>query len=334
MATIYPEALKAGDEVRVIAPARSLALIGQDCRQLATARLSEELGLKVSFGKYVEEKDAYGSSSVAHRVEDLHAAFADKKVKAVLTVIGGFNSEELLGNIDWGLIKRNPKIFCGFSDITALSNAIYAKTGLVAFSGPHYSSFGMKKGFDYTLEQFKKALMGTHRTQVLPSANWSDDAWYIDQEKRAFVANEGLKVWKQGKAKGPIVGGNLSTLILLGREYMPKLEGAVLFVEECNDSDLDKVLFMRNFGALTRTTGFEKIKGIVFGRFQKGTHWTDEDFRELFARRPELSERDIPMVTGADFGHTTPCFTFGVGGTAELDATPKGAALYFEPFVK
>ena len=282
----------------------------------------------------MEERDRYTSSSIKNRLQDLHEAFADKNVKAVLTVIGGFNSEELLSGINWDLIKKNPKIFCGFSDITALSNAIYAKTGLVAFHGPHYSSFGMKRGLEYTMEQFKKAVMGGHRFQVLPSGHWSDDEWYRDQEKREMIANTGLKTLKPGKAKGTIVGGNLSTMILLGREYMPKLDSTILFVEECHGGVKDIQGFIRNFGALTRLPGFGKIKGLVFGRFQKATRWEMEDFKELLSRRSLLAERNIPIVCNADFGHTTPFFAFGIGGTAELVAGAQEAQLFFDPFVR
>lgn len=335
MATIYPKALKTGDEVRVIAPARSLALISPSVRQIARERLEMELGLKVTFGKHVEERDRYVSSSIKSRVDDLHEAFADKNVKAVFSAVGGTNSEELLERIDWNLIKRNPKVFCGFSDITTLSNAIYGKTGLVAFSGPHYSSFGMKRGFEYTMEQFKKAVMGTHRHQVLSSANWSDDAWYMDQEKRQFIANLGMKVFKQGVAKGTIIGGNIGTLaILLGSSYMPKLNNSILFLEECGDCEGSRDFTMRQFGALVRQPGFDKIKGIVFGRFQKATRWEPTDFQELISRRPELAKRNIPIITGVDFGHTTPIFTFGIGGTAEIHADQNGAQIFFEPFVK
>ena len=125
-------------------------------QKIATERL-EELGLKVTFGKHVMEADPdYMCASIDARVEDLNEAFRDKNVKAILTVIGGFNSNQLLDYIDYDAIKENPKIFCGFSDITALSNAIHAKTGLVTYSGVHYSSFGMLKGFEYSLEYFKK----------------------------------------------------------------------------------------------------------------------------------------------------------------------------------
>ena len=152
---MLPNKLKSGDEIRVIAPSRSMSMIGEECKKIATERL-ESLGLKVTFGKYVDESDDdYIVATVKHRVEDLNEAFRDKNVKAILTVIGGFNSNQLLDYIDYEAIKENPKIFCGFSDITALSNSIYAKTGLVTYSGPHYSSFGMLKGFDYTFEYFK-----------------------------------------------------------------------------------------------------------------------------------------------------------------------------------
>ena len=83
-------------------------------------------------------------------------------------------------------IKSNPKILFGYSDITALQNAFYAKTGLVTYSGPHYSTFGMKKGFDYTMNYFKKCLMQKEPFDVKPSETWSADAWYLDQEKRKF----------------------------------------------------------------------------------------------------------------------------------------------------
>ena len=139
---IVPEKLKSGSHVRVIAPSRSLGIISEDCRRIARARFAE-MGLTVSFGKNVEMTDRFLSSPVRARLDDLHEAFADKSVDAVLTAIGGFNAVELLSQIDYGLIKANPKIFCGFSDITALSCAIYAKTGLVTYSGPHFSSFGM-----------------------------------------------------------------------------------------------------------------------------------------------------------------------------------------------
>ena len=197
---MLPSKLKAGDEVRVIAPSRSMVIIGEDCKKIATERL-EALGLKVTFGKYIDEADEdYLVASVKHRAEDLNEAFSNKNVKAILTVIGGFNSNQILDYIDYDIIKQNPKIFCGFSDITALSNAIYAKTGLVTYSGPHYSSLGMLKGLEYELEYFKKMFFQDEEINITSSKEWSDDAWFIDQENREFIQNEGMFVINEGEA--------------------------------------------------------------------------------------------------------------------------------------
>src|SRR5205085_298130 len=108
MKTIVPKKLKAGSRVRIIAAARSLALISEEAREIAKARL-ESLGLEVTFGKHVLERDEFDSSSIQSRIEDLHEAFSDHTVDGILTVIGGFSSNQLLRYIDWNLIRANPK---------------------------------------------------------------------------------------------------------------------------------------------------------------------------------------------------------------------------------
>jgi len=186
MQQILPQKLSPGDEVRVISPAQSMSIISKPVRAIACQRL-EELGLKVSFGQHCEESDLFHSSSVASRIEDLHAAFSDSKVKAILTTIGGYNSIQLLKEIDYELIRKNPKIFCGYSDITTLQNAIFAKTGLVSFSGPHFSTFGCLKGIDYVIDYFHKCLFSSDPISLLSSETWSDDEWYRPR-KTSFYA--------------------------------------------------------------------------------------------------------------------------------------------------
>lgn len=317
---MIPEKLKAGDEVRIIAPSRSMVILGEDCKKIATERL-EALGLKVTFGKYVMEADEdYLCASIEHRAEDLNEAFRDKNVKAILTVIGGFNSNQILDYIDYELIKQNPKIFCGFSDITALSNAIHSKTGLVTYSGPHYSSFGMQKGFEYELEYFKKMFFQENEFELEPSKEWSDDLWFIDQENREFITNDGMYIINEGTAEGDIVGGNLCTLNLLqGTEYMPDIEGKVLFLED--DNMAGKIYLMefdRNLQSLIHTKEFQNIQAIVLGRNQKGCEMTKEKWTKMIKNKPEL--KNIPVIAGADFGHTTPIFTFPIGGHVKLEA--------------
>ena len=316
MNKIYPKKLVAGDEVRVITPSRSLAMISKESQNIANKRF-EELGLKLSFGKHVEEKDDFVSSSIESRVEDLHEAFADKNVKAVLTVIGGFNCNQLFKYIDWELIKNNPKIFCGYSDITALNNAIFAKTGLVTYSGPHYSTFGQELYFDYTLEYFKKCLMSEESFEINASENWSDDKWYMNQKDRKLIKNSGFLVINEGEANGTIIGANLCTLNLLqGTEYMPSLENSVLFIED--DSLTKAHLFDRDLQSLIHQPGFESVKGVVIGRFQIASEVTNDLLIKIIKSKKELD--NLPVIAGVDFGHTDPKITFPVGGEVSLVA--------------
>lgn len=158
MRPIYPDKLKIGDQVRVIAPSKSMNLVSNVNKAFATKTL-ESLRLHATFGRHVDECDVMRSSSIESRLADLHEVFADPDVKAIVTVLGGYNSNQLLSSIDYELIRKNPKIFCGFSDITALGNAIYNKASLVAYSGIHFSSFAMRKGFGYSREHFKKIFL-------------------------------------------------------------------------------------------------------------------------------------------------------------------------------
>jgi muramoyltetrapeptide carboxypeptidase LdcA involved in peptidoglycan recycling len=316
-----PNKLKAGDEVRIIAPSRSMSILGADCIELATKRL-EELGLKVTFGKYVKDFDSdYMCTNAKDRAEDLNDAFKDTNVKAILTAIGGFNSNQILKYIDFEAIKNNPKILCGFSDITILLESIHAKTGLVTYYGPHYSSFGLKKGFEYTMEHFKEMFFGEGKAEISSSNEWSDDAWFIDQENRDFIKNDGMFVINEGIAEGKILGGNLCTLNLLqGTEYMPKFdEEVILFLE---DDEMAGKLFLVNFDrdlvSLIMQPGFENVKGIVLGRCQKASEMTREKWIKLIKSKPEL--KNIPVIAGCDFGHTTPIMTFPIGGKATLVA--------------
>ena len=313
MNRIIPQKLKKGDEVRIIAPALSLSIISEENREIANQRF-KDLGLNLTFGKHVEEYDEFNSSSIESRIEDLHEAFGDKNVKAIFTGIGGFNSNQLLSYIDWDLIKKNPKIFCGFSDIAALQNAIYKKTGLVTYSGPAYASFGELKNFDYTLDYFKKSIFSNETITVNPSKKWSEDKWYEDQDNRHFFENEGYTVISGGVAEGKIIGGNLCTFNLLqGTEFMPSLEDSVLFLEDDYYIQGDfSVEFDRNLQSVIHQPGFEKVKALVIGRFQKSSGLTMEKLKKIIKAKKELDK--IPLIANVDFGPTTPMITFPISG--------------------
>ena len=313
---MIPSKLKKGDEIRIIAPSRTMKLISEEGKKLAEEKL-KSLGFKVTYGKNIYESDEFDSSSIKSRVDDLHDAFQDKNVKAILTVIGGFNSNQILRYLDYNLIKKNPKIICGYSDITALNNAIYKKTGLVTYSGPHFSSFGMKKGFDYSLDYFKKCLIEEKEFEIKASKEWSDDKWYLDQEKREFMKNNGFLVINEGKAEGEIIGANLCTFNLLqGTEYMPNFKNNILFIED--DYESKPHHFDRDLQSLIHLPDFNQIKGIVIGRFQKASEMTNEKLIKIIKTKKELN--NIPVIANLDFGHTTPIFTFPIGGKVSISS--------------
>jgi muramoyltetrapeptide carboxypeptidase len=311
---MFPRKLSSGDEIRVVAPSTSLRGISSTTREVALKNFAA-LNLRITYGENSEASDEFNSSSIASRIADIHAAFADPKVKGILTAIGGYNSNQLLRYLDYDLIKANPKIFCGFSDITALATAIYAKTGLVTYSGPHFSTFGMEKGLEYTLEYFGKCLMDTEPFAVKPSKKWSDDPWYRDQQNRKFIPNEGFLVINEGQAEGKLLGGNLCTLNLLqGTEYMPSLANTILLVED--DYESKPYYIDRDLQSLIHQPGFEAVKGLMIGRFQHGSEMEQEKLVKIIKSKQELMS--IPVIANADFGHTTPQFTFPIGGKGKL----------------
>jgi muramoyltetrapeptide carboxypeptidase LdcA involved in peptidoglycan recycling len=245
----------------------------------------------------------------------LHAAFADPEVAGILTVIGGFNSNELLSYLDWDLIAANPKIFCGFSDITAVQNAILARTGMITYSGPHWSSFGMRDYFEQTGQWFAQALLGEGPIELRPSKSWTDDLWFVDQDKRTVRDNDGWWPLRPGQATGRIVGGNLSTLNLLqGTKYMPSLDGALLMVEDDYLSDAKE--FARNLTSLLQLPDAIGVQGLAIGRFQESSQVTRSLLEQIIARQDRLA--GLPVLANVDFGHTDPRITFPIGGRAAL----------------
>ena len=320
MSGIVPQKLQKGDKIMVIAPSRGLKLIGQDCREISLERF-HQWGLTVDFAKNTKDEnwDRFGSWNIKDRADDVMQAFSDKSVKAIFTVIGGFNSNQLITHLDYDIIRQNPKFICGFSDVTALFNAIHAKTGMEVFYGPHFSSLGMKKGCEYTMDYLQKMLFSDEPVNIKASAEWSDDAWYIDQEKRDFIENDGYWLINYGTAEGTIIGGNLCTFnLLLGTEYRPEFKkDTIMFIED--DEASSAVDFDRNLQALCYQPDFKNVKGLVIGRFQKASKISREDLEFIIGSKSEL--QNMPVVANVDFGHTTPIMTVPLGGKAKINGT-------------
>lgn len=313
--------IQLGDKVAIISPSDSLGKISA-IKNLASERLQKEFGVEVVFSKNCLELDLLGSSSMKSRVDDLHDAFADKSIKAILCATGGYNSNDLLPYIDWKIIKNNPKPFIGASDITVLLNAIHAKTGITTYYGPNFYKFGMKLGLEYTLQYFKKGIFSSEAYSISPSEQWTEDRWFRNQDERVFNTNNGFRVCNPGFGIGKIIGGNLCSLNLLqGTKYMPSLKNTILCIEEDDTTgESTSGEFFRNLHSILQQPGAKYIKGILIGRFLSNSKMTMDKI-DYFIKSTSIL-KNIPIIANIDFGHTDPTITLPIGGIMEINAQP------------
>lgn len=312
---VRPGALRPGDEVRVVAPARSRTLVLEHDQTALIEHRFSDFGLRLTYGAHVDEMDDFHSSSIDSRVADLHAAFADPAVRGILTVIGGFNSNELLPFLDWDLIARDPKVFCGYSDITALQNAILARSGLITYTGPHWSTFGMRDHLEQTLGWFGRAVLSDDAYDVTPADYWTDDAWFLDQNDRTIEQSSGWWSLQPGTAVGQLIGGNLCTFNLLqGGPYRPSLAGAVLLVED--DALTNPVEFARDLTSLLQLPDAAELTALLIGRFQRASGIDRPILHDIIQRQPVLA--GVPVLANIDVGHTNPLATLPIGGQVEV----------------
>lgn len=309
---MIPPKLKSGDHVRVIAPAHSFSpKFTKEYRERAEKRLGK-LGLRVSYGKHADERNDFRTTTLEHRLEDLHEAFADPDVQAVIPAMGGSSANQLLKYVDYELIKKNPKIFCGLSDITELANAVYKKTGLVTYYGPHYTSIGASRLVDHSIENMRQTFFSDAPVALQPSDYYSNSDW--DKE---MIVNEGFWTINEGRAEGNSIGGNLLTLnFLMGSEFMPDIADSILFVEENKIIDFRGV--QKEIQSILNNFHGEKIRGLIIGRFQRQTGMSRELLSKLIKSKKELE--NIPVVGNVDVSHTVPMVTLPIGGSIRMEA--------------
>lgn len=306
--------------IAVVAFSRSLGMICQENINHSKQKL-KELGYNVSFSKNSNVCDSFISSSIRSRISDFHEALKNNNIDIILSVLGGYNCNQLLNYIDYDLIKKSSKKICGYSDITVLLNAIYEMTGVVTFLGPTFHSFAMQKGLDGTIESFERVLNGKEYILSDPEF-YSSDKWYDDQENRKFIKNKGTMVINEGKTQGIIVGGNLCSFNLLqGTKYMPDLTDKVLFLED--DALVGEEFpyeFDRNLTSLIQQPNFDKVKGIVIGRAQTQAFMNKSKWEKILNKK-ELKK--IPIIINTNFGHTTPNATIPIGRLCKIDTSSK-----------
>lgn len=316
MERIFPNKLQKGDEIRVISPSSSLIRTGKFEDKLKAKVRLEALGFKVTFGAHLLENDILSSSSIASRVSDFHAAFKDQNVKAVLCTIGGFNSNELLPYLDWEIVRNNPKIFCGFSDISVLHHAIFSHTGLVTYYGPGYIAFLMDELQEFQSSEWLKAVSTDKTYELRASDVFTSDAWYLPEKPRQLLKNE-WKIYHHGQATGVSLGGNLNTLMLVtGTTSQVSLSAPIAFLENAEGEDFyDWDRELAHFLQI-----YPDLAGLVIGRFPKEEGMTEEILHFILDKYPLLQH--IPVIYDVDFGHTQPIFTFPLGGDVALSTDP------------
>ncbi len=321
--------IKSGDLISIVSPSSGLAPFAMHRIEQAKKAL-ETLGFKVKFEPNALKNGGYVSGSIEERVQDLHLAFADKDVKAIICTIGGNHSNQLLKFLDWKLIKKNPKIFLGYSDITVLHHAIYKKTGLVTFYGPSVlPEFGEFPQLNkYNEEYFKKALVEGEIGKIADSEEWTDDFldWFKKEDvkkQRSYRKNKGFEWWRKGKAAAEIFGGTPASINhLAGTEYWNDFKGKVLFLdlpegrkpgEGISMSDLDT-----NLADLYNLDVFKAIKGLVIGRSYGQSEENLKKIKELIEAYTKGAK--YPILYGVDIGHTTPMITLPLGVKVLLDS--------------
>jgi muramoyltetrapeptide carboxypeptidase len=290
---IKPKKLKIGDTIGVIAPSRPI----NEKEILPCIKILEAKGFKVKFGKNLYKKSYYSAGSAKERASDLNAMFRDKNVKAIMCATGGIVSNQIIDLIDYEIIKKNPKIFIGYSDITVLLLAINSKTGLITFHGPNLHSL---KKIDKKSENFLfNMLTGKELQCCLPSK---------------------MEIIKKGRAKGILIGGNIHlSNSLLGTKYSPSYNKKIWFWEDLGESpaSLDQKL-----NQFKLSGNLEKVSAMIIGNL---SDCVDKKYKEN--NRPineiilELTkDYDFPIIKVPYFGHGVSNFyTFPIGVTSEIN---------------
>lgn len=296
--------LKPGDTIAIIAPASAPQVPEKVTKSV---EYFERLGYRVTLGKNIEHRYGYLAGSDKERLSDFHKMIADKKVKAIFMIRGGYGTTRLIPEIDYELIKRNPKIIVGYSDATALFNAIYKKTGLQSlFFGP-MPGVDIWNGFDPFAEDCMwKALTSNKAFGELPQA------------PKEIVP---LKKSSTSIVEGRWLGGNLTVFsAIFGTPYLSSLKDKILFFEDVGE---DAYRLDRYLSQLRMSGALDSAKAILLGQFSDcGTSAKSEPplsveqvFSDYFSKLP------VPVLTNLPFGHIPRQWTIPLGAKLRIEKT-------------
>jgi muramoyltetrapeptide carboxypeptidase len=312
MKRLKPARLNFGDTIGIIAPASP----PQDPKAIDRAAVAlEKFGFKVKLGENVRARNGFLAGSDKERAADVMAMFADTEVKAIFCLRGGYGAVRILDLLDYKVIRHNPKIFVGYSDLTSLHGELQKKVNLVSFHAPMAGALAADDLPEFTRASFFRTLM-----EVKPAGSIC-----------AGYDKKGISTLRCGVAEGRLLGGNLSVLCAdIGTRFEPKFNGRILFLEDVGERPyrLDRLLTQ-----LLNAGVFEKVSGVAIGVNKdcedkpeneaddgvesKNAREYRQSSADVFAER--LSALKIPVVTGLPFGHVALNATLPVGAKAKLD---------------
>lgn len=301
MKIIKPKKLEKGDLIGVVSPASTPA----DLSKLEKGvNYLEKLGYRVEIGENVGKEEGYLAGNDSERLSDLHKMFKNKDVKAIFSLRGGYGSGRLLDLLDYNLIKKNPKILVGYSDITALQLAIYKKTGLITFAGPMLATdFGGKIN-KYTEENFWKVVTNNKKIGKL----------HNPRDEKFFALTK-------GRGEGKILGGNLAVLSsIMGTEFFPDFKNAILLLEDIGEQPyrVDRLL-----NQLKLAKVFNQINGVILGRFVD-CYETDKTKKSIELNNViahYFAKLKIPVLYSFSHGHVKENLTIPFGIKSKINST-------------
>ena len=312
---IFPERLRTGDTIAIVGPASPP---GEDSKLQKGRAILEERGYRVVDGAHLGHRRLLFCGRDEERADDINRAFADPSIKAIFCAMGGCGTSRILPFIDFETIRRNPKIFVGYSDITSLHIAITQETGLATFYGPMVATEMGSDWSAFTEKHFFDLLADQTRTLELDN----------------LPGRDGITLY-EGTAEGDLTGGCLSIVAAtLGTPYEINTKGKILFLEDIDEFPhrVDRYLVQ-----LIQAKKMEQAEGIVFGTFTRCEYPPGHDYsafgvRVLDIARENSLRLEKPCIWGLQFGHTPEMLTIPVGARARLDASNR--RLIVEPSVR
>ncbi len=310
-----PKHLQAGQTIGLIAPSSNVT----ENQDIAFAiDIIKSFGFKVKLGKHLYQRHGYLAGTDQERADDVNQMFADPEVNAIFCLRGGYGSPRILPYLDYASIARNPKVIMGYSDVTALLNAIHSKTGMITFHGP----IAAQNFSDYTLAQFKQVLFDPQPQLIAQPPPFEMLEGQAERDNRITVIHPGT-------ATGELIGGNLSLMVkLVGTPYEPSYEGKILFLEDVGEAPyrIDGM-----FTHLKLAGRLAQLAGIVFGKCSECEAQGNSLSLEQVLNE-HLKPLGIPVVRGLMIGHIEDNATIPIGTLAKLDSNVAGISM-LEPAV-